>query len=115
MNMMTSIARGSDAAIDALRAEFGAILAARIMEAEAVDFLWEARLSERYLGQRIGWDQDSEEADLELSRIAIMSVLDGCWHTAECLVDGDGNAVELLWKRRLASRSEAEFELLLAR
>ena len=32
-------------------AEFGAVLAARIMEAEAVDFLWDARVKERYLGQ----------------------------------------------------------------
>ena len=32
-------------------AEFGAVLAARIMEAEAADFLWEARVKERYLGQ----------------------------------------------------------------
>jgi hypothetical protein len=115
MNMMAKIGRGCDAAIDALRAEFGAVLAERIIEAEAVDFLWEARVWERYLGQQIGWDIDVEEASQELSRLAILSVLDGCWYAGMCLVDGEGAAVELLWKRRFDSRAEAEFELLRAR
>jgi hypothetical protein len=53
MNMMSTIGRGCDAAVDALRAEFGAVLAERIIEAEAVDFLWESRVAERYLGQQV--------------------------------------------------------------
>lgn len=115
MNMMTTIGRSSDAAIDALRAEFGAVLAERIIEAEALDFLWEARVRERYLGQQIGFDFDDEDASQELSRIAILSVLDGRWYAGVCLVDGEGVAVELLWKRQFQSCGEAEIELLRAR
>jgi hypothetical protein len=115
MTMMATIRRGCDAAVDALRAEFGGILADRIIEAEALDFLWDARVRERYLGQQIGWDFDEEDASQEFSRIAILSTLDGRWYAGMCLVDGEGAAVELLWKRRFASRGEAEFELLRAR
>lgn len=115
MNMMATIVQGSDAAIDALRAEFGGVLAERILEAEAVDFLWEARVQERYLGQQIGWDFDDEDASQELSRIAILSILDGRWYVGICLIDGEGAAVELLWKRQFRSLGEAEFELLRAR
>ena len=115
MNMMTTIGRSSDAAIDALRAEFGAVLAERIIEAEALDFLWEARVRERYLGQQIGFDFDDDDASQELSRVAILSALDGRWYTGMCLVDGEGAAVELLWKRQFQSRGEAEIELLRAR
>ena len=112
MNMMTTIGRGCDVAIDALRAEFGAVLAERIIEAEAVDFLWEARVRERYLGQQTGSDLDDESASQEFSRVAILSVLEGRWYAGLCLVDGEGVAVELLWKRQFQSREEAEFELL---
>ena len=115
MNIMTTIGRSCDAAIDALRAEFGAVLVERIIEAEAVDFLWEARVRERYLGQQTGWDSDDEEAFRELSRVAILSVLDGRWYAGTCLVDGEGAAVELLWKRQFQSRGEAEIELIRAR
>ena len=115
MNMISMIGRGCDGAVDALRAEFGAVLAERIIEAEAVDFLWEARVQERYMGQQIGWDSDDEDGSQELSRVAILSILDGRWYAAMCLVDGEGAAVELLWKRQFQSRAEAEFELLRAR
>ncbi len=115
MNMISTIGRGCDAALEALRAEFGAALAERIIEAEALDFLWEARVRERYLGQQIGWDFDDEDASRELSRVVILTVLDGRWYAGMCLVDGKGAAVELLWKRQFGSRGEAEFELLRAR
>ena len=115
MNLNSMIGRGCDAAMNALRAEFGAVLAERIIEAEAVDFLWEVRVRERYLGQQIGWDFDDEDASQDLSRIAILSALDGCWYVGMCLVDGEGVAVEMLWKRQFGSRREAEFELLRAR
>jgi hypothetical protein len=101
--------------VDALRAEFGAILAERIIEAEAVDFLWQARVRERYLGQQIGCELDDKDASQELSRVAILSVLDGRWYAGMCLVDGQGAAVELLWKRLFDRREGAEFELLRAR
>ncbi|MEA3017007.1 MAG: hypothetical protein QOI38_1729 [Sphingomonadales bacterium] len=115
MNMMSTIGRGCDAAVDALRAEFGAVLAERIIEAEAVDFLWESRVAERYLGQQVGWDFDDEDAAQDLSRVAILSVLDGRWYVGMCLVDGEGVAVDLLWKRSFERREGAEFELLRAR
>ncbi|MFN3727919.1 MAG: hypothetical protein ACK4SZ_16630 [Allosphingosinicella sp.] len=115
MNMMTRIGRGSDAVIDALRAEFGAVLAERIIEAEALEFLWEARVRERYLGQQIGSIFDDEDGSEELSRVAILSMLDARWYVAMCLVDGDGAAVELLWKRQFPSFEEAEIALDRAR
>ena len=115
MNMISTMGRRCDAAVDALRAEFGEVLAERIIEAEAVDFLWEARVRERYSGQQIGWNLDDEDASQELSRVVILSVLDGCWYAGMCLVDGEGVAVELLWKRQFGSRGEAEIELLRAR
>ena len=115
MTMISMIERGCDAAVDALRAEFGGVLAERIIEAEAVDFLWQARVRERYLGQQIGSDIDDEDGSQELSRVSVLSFLDGRWYAGLCLVDGEGAAVELLWKRQLGSRGEAEFELLRAR
>lgn len=115
MNMMSTIGRCCDAAMDALRAEFGAVLAERIIEAEAVDFLWESRVAERYLGQQVSWDFDDEDASRDLSRVAILSALGARWYTGMCLVDGEGSAVELLWKRLFESRGEAEVELLRAR
>src|SRR4051794_20341814 len=95
MNMISDMMNGRcEAVVEGLRAQFGAILAARIVEAEAVDFLWEARIRECYLGQHfdVGFG-DGEEAD-ELSRIAILSRFDGAWHVAACLVDGEGRAAD---------------------
>ena len=104
MMMVSAIGNGrSEAVVDALKAEFGAIMAARIMEAEALDFLWDARVGERYLGQQNALDDDA----LELSRVAIMGVLAGQAHVAVCLVDGEGDAVELLWKRKCDCWGEA--------
>ena len=106
MNTISAMGQmGCEAAVEALRAEFGAVLAARIMEAEALDFLWEARVRERYLGQHFGLEDDG---DGELSRVAILSFLDGSWHAGVCLADGDGAAVELLWQRRCEARDAAQ-------
>lgn len=100
MTMISAIAKGRcDAMVNSLQAEFGAILAARILEAEAMDFLWDARVGQRYLGQHVDLDTDADDEVPELSRVAILSVLDGRWHCAACLVDGEGQAVELLWRQ----------------
>ena len=119
MNMVSAIQAvgfsGSDRVLDGLRAEFGAVVAARIFEAEALDFLWEARVQERYLGQQTGWNLEDEDASQELSRVAILSFLDGEWHVGMCLIDGEGAAAELLWKRHFGCRGDAEFALLRAR
>ena len=109
MTMISAIANGRcDALVEDLRAEFGAILADRILEAEATDFLWEARVKERYLGQHFDVGFDDDEGERELARIAILSSLGGVWHAAACLVDGDGMAVDLLWKQSFDSREAAE-------
>ena len=88
-------------------ADVGA-LADRIVEAEAADFYWEARVRERYLGPDFsgiaGVDGDEEE----WVRIAFLSFLAGKWHAGTCIVDGEGRAVDLLWKRSLEDREEAE-------
>ena len=111
MTMISAIANGRcDALVEDLRAEFGAILADRILEAEATDFLWEARVKERYLGQHVDVGFDDDEGERELSRIAILSSLGGVWHAAACLVDGEGMAVDLLWKQNFDSREAAEAE-----
>ncbi len=104
-----------DALVDALQAEFGGILAARIVEAEAVDFLWDARVAERYLGLHVGDEMDAEDASQELSRMLVLSHLAGRWHVGLCLVDGEGTPVDLLWKRPFGSRGEAELGFAQAR
>jgi len=109
MNMISTVGmRRCDALVDALKAEFGGVLAGRILEAEAVDFLWESRIAERYLDQHIGTEFDEEDASQELSRVAILSFLDDLWHVGACIVDGEGAAVELVWRRQFDSRREAE-------
>lgn len=108
MNNFSAISNGREQVVEALRAEFGAIQAARILETEAADFLWEARVKERYLGQHFDVAFDLDEDELELARVAILALLDGRWHVAACLVNGDGQAVDLLWKRSFDGREEAK-------
>lgn len=91
--------------LEALKVHFGGIIASRILEAEAGDFHWEARVRERYLGLHSDDDFGTGE---ELSRIAILSALGGQWHAGVCLVDGDGCVDTLLWLRSFAGLEEAE-------
>jgi hypothetical protein len=108
MTMISLVANGRcEALVDALQAEFGAILAARIVEAEALDFLWDARVKERYLGQHIDVDVAIEDGAAEFSRVAILSLLAGRWQAGLWLVDGEGRAVELLWKQAFDHQNEA--------
>ena len=109
MTTISAMANGrGEAIVEGLRAEFGAIIADRILEAEAIDFLWEARLRERYLGQYVHLGFNVDEEETELARVAIVSFLGDGWHTATCLVDGEGAAIDLLWKERFDSREAAE-------
>lgn len=111
MNMISAISnRGCDAIVEDLRAEFGAILAERIIEAEAVDFFWEGRIKERYLGQHVA-GIDDEEMSEDVSRMAVLSSIGGRWYVGMCLIDGEGDAVELLWKREFEGWAEAEIAL----
>lgn len=97
--------RHCNAQLEALKVQFGSVIASRILEAEAADFHWQARVRERYLGQYA--EDDFGNGD-ELSRIAILSYLNGHWHAGVCLVDGDGEVEELLWLRTFNQRGEAE-------
>jgi hypothetical protein len=111
MNMISAISnRGCDAVVEDLRAEFGAILAERIIEAEAVDFVWEGRVRERYVGQHVEEIGDEEMSE-DVSRIAVLSSVGDRWYVGMCLVDGEGDAVDLLWKRGFGGRAEAESAL----
>lgn len=97
-------ARSSNAQLEALKVQFGSVLASRILEAEAADFHWQARVRERYIGQHLDDDFGCGE---ELSRIAILSDLGGQWHAGVCLVDGDGEVEALLWLRSFAGLEDA--------
>ena len=109
MAMISAIGNAAfEARISALEAEFGAILTGRIMEAEAVDFLWEARLKERYLGQHFDICFPPDDEDIELSRVAVLSAFGGKWHAGACLIDGEGMAVDLLWIQSFEVRDDAE-------
>jgi len=109
MTTISAMANGrGEAFVEGLRAEFGAIMAERILEAEAADFIWDHRLKERYLGQHIDLGFELDEDETELARVAILSFLAGRWHAATCLVDGEGAAVDLLWKERFETRQAAE-------
>lgn len=94
--------------IEGLRLEFGctdvAALAERIFAAEKLDFLWDARVSERYLGQHFEIDCSD---DGDVARLAILSFFGGRWHAGVCLVDGEGSAIGSLWLRSFDRRKEA--------
>lgn len=83
------------------------VLADRILEAEAADFHWDARVEERYLGQQFGFDLEADEPGEELSPVAILSFVAKRWHAGVCLVDGEGCVVELLWIRSFDQRDDA--------
>ena len=51
----------------------------------------------------------------DVSRVAFLSLLDGRWRAGICLVDGEGAAVDLLWKRAFGAREEAEYAFVHAR
>ena len=96
-----------NAQLEALQVQFGAIVASRILEAEAADFHWQARVRERYLGQYL---DDAFGCGEDLSRIAILSHLGGQWHAGVCLADGDGEVETLLWLRSFGDLDDAESE-----
>lgn len=81
----------------------GEALAQRFLEAEENDFLWDARVSERWLGAY----ESNDEEDLELDRVAIVGRLDGRWFVAVSVVDGDGSAHGLMGRRDFRSERQA--------
>ena len=118
MTQVQSIAAASDRVmatlIAGLEIEFGAgadvVLARRFIAAEEGDFLWDARVEERWLGAY----ESLEDSRFELDRIAIWGQLDGQWFAAVCLVDGDGVAHGLLERRLFGRRDQARKALATA-
>jgi hypothetical protein len=112
MTTVSSISESTDRVmarlIAGLQIEFGCRaaegLAHHFLEAEEVDFHWDARVSERWL--RAYETQDDDE--LELDRIQILGRLDGRWFIATCIVDGDGNAHGMLGCREFSSEIAAQ-------
>src|SRR3546814_8202635 len=94
--MMQSVGMASDrvmaALVSGLEIEFGRgageALAQRFLEAEEIDFHWDAREQERWIGTY----ESAGDEDFELDRVAIVGRLDGQWFVAMMIVDGDGNA-----------------------
>lgn len=78
-------------------------LARHFLEAEEVDFRWDARSEERWLAAY----EDPDDAGFELDRVAICGCLDGEWFTAIMLVDGDGNARDMTGCRVASDRTGA--------
>jgi hypothetical protein len=121
INSAVSAASGDAYArlVQGLRLEFGCAdvgeLADRILETEKVDFHWEERVEERYLGQHFPLDLGDEDGSEELSRMAILSFVARRWHAGVCLVDGEGRAVDLLWLRSFDRREDAAEAFTLAR
>lgn len=111
MSMIQSMGEASDRVMAALVAgleiEFGhgagEALAHRFLEAEEVDFHWDARVQERWIGT---YERDDED-DFELDRVAIFGRLDGKWFAAVMIVDGEGNAHGMMGKRAFGRESEA--------
>ncbi|WP_447725980.1 hypothetical protein [Sphingomonas koreensis] len=95
------------ALIAGLRIEFGCdageALAQRFLAAEEMDFTWDARVEERWIGQF----SDDEDDEIELDRVRILGRLDRKWFVAMMVVDGDGRPHGMLGKRSFNRRSDA--------
>ncbi|RHW16908.1 hypothetical protein D1610_14190 [Sphingomonas gilva] len=109
--MMQSIGVASDrvmaALISGLEIEFGRgageALAHRFLEAEEVEFHWDARVQECWIGTY----ESADDEDFELDRVKIFGRLDGKWFVAVMIVDGDGNAHGMMEKRIFRRQQEA--------
>ena len=93
--------------VSGLKVEFGhnvgEALADRFLEAEETDFLRDPRVLERWIGAYEGTDQD----DIELNRARIFEPLNGRWYVVVMIVDGDGNARDVIGKREFGRRRQA--------
>jgi len=78
-------------------------LAQRFIEAEDVDFHWEARIEERWIGSYEAQDEDA----FDLDRVAILGLIDGRWFVAMCIVDGDGMAHGMMGRREFSDGAAA--------
>lgn len=118
MSIMQSVGTVSDrvmtALVSGLEIEFGRgageALAHRFLEAEEVDFHWDARVEERWIGAYESIDDD----EFELDSVAIFGRLDGRWFVAVMIVDGQGNAHGMMGLRRFSRRHEAQTAFAIA-
>lgn len=119
MTMMQTIAAPTERVLAILKAgleiEFGhgagEGLARQFLAAEDVDFRWDARCDERWLGAY----ESATEEDFWLDRIAIYGQLDGEWFAAVILVDGEGEAHGMLGCRGFDSQQAAMLSMAAAR
>ena len=115
MTMFQTVGAASDRVMEKLIAELeiefgrgvGEALARRFLEAEEMDFRWDARASERWLGVY----ENVEEEDFDLDRVAICGRLDGEWFAATMIVDGEGSARGMLGCRSFGSEMAARTAL----
>jgi hypothetical protein len=91
------------ALVSGLELEFGRgageALAHRFLDAEEVDFHWDARIEERWIGAYESADMD----DVELDQVAVLGRFDGQWFVARLIVDGDGEAHGMISRRGFES------------
>lgn len=80
------------------------VLAARFLEAEEADVLWDARLAERWIGRYESLDGDPEA---ELDRLAIIGKCGDDWFVAIVIVNGEGHPDGLIGRRSFSDFSEA--------
>ena len=94
--------------VSGLEVEFGTSeiggLALRYIDAEAADFHWDARISERHLGAYLSPDDDGSE----LERVGVIGVLAGRFYVATCVVDGDGGIQTMLDCKYVSSAGDAQ-------
>lgn len=104
------------ALLDDLAAEFGregiVSVAARIIDAEEGDFLWESRIAEMPLGPAGDFGDDDES---ECERVAILGFFQGRYHVAHCIVDERRRLCWVARAQRLQCRADAEKAFLAAR
>lgn len=90
-----------------LEVEFGKgagdALAHRFLEAEEIDFLWDARLEERWIGAF----ESADESDIDLDRVRIVGRLDDRWFMAVMIIDGEGEPHGIIGRRKFETRQMA--------
>ncbi|MBL0925381.1 MAG: hypothetical protein IBJ12_13075 [Sphingomonadaceae bacterium] len=111
MATISSISEASDRVmaklISGLEIEFGSSaaegLARHFLDAEEVDFHWDARQSEWWLGAYETQDDD----EIELDRVLVSGFLDRRWFVATIIIDGDGNPHGMLGCRDFEDEKSA--------
>lgn len=112
MEQVQHISQASDrilaALVEGLEIEFGhgagEALAHRFLAAEASEFCWDARVSERWIGSYANSECDE---DIELDRVRILGFLDGEWFVATVIVDGEGIVHGMSGKREFTYARDA--------